>query len=131
MKRYSENCIKRTHCIKDLAWSLKKEFERLVQDPKAFQAKLEGFAKTEDGQKLRKDFIETALQYPNVSGEVLTLLANNGRDEDVLQEVQNIARNPNTPPETLTLLAEDPNWNVKIGVASNPSTPTEILTFFS
>jgi pentose-5-phosphate-3-epimerase len=38
-----------------------------------------------------------------------------------------VTRNPNTPPETLTRLAEDKEWVIRSGVAINPNTPPETL----
>ena len=102
----------------------KDEFRKLVQNPKAFQAKLDSFAKDENGQELRKSFIESALGYKEISPEVLTALAKD-KDVDVRSEV---ARNPNTPTETLTALAKDQDLNVLLGVAGNPNTPPEGLT---
>ena len=37
------------------------------------------------------------------------------------------ARNPNTPPETLQVLATDKYYGVRCGVAQNPNTPQESL----
>lgn len=37
------------------------------------------------------------------------------------------ARNPNTPPETLHLLAQEANFWVRLNVASNPNTPLKAL----
>jgi hypothetical protein len=34
-----------------------------------------------------------------------------------------LARNPNTPPEILSLLAQDSSENVRCGAADNPNTP--------
>jgi hypothetical protein len=61
---------------------------------------------------------------PNTPPETLTILA---RDE--YSGVRwNVARNPNTPPETLTILARDENYDVRRRVALNPNTPPETLT---
>lgn len=38
-----------------------------------------------------------------------------------------VARNPNTPPETLAALARDTSTTVRAAVAGNPRTPAEIL----
>jgi hypothetical protein len=40
-----------------------------------------------------------------------------------------LAGNPNTPPETLDLLANDNIWNVRYLVAKNPNTPQYIRTY--
>ena len=37
------------------------------------------------------------------------------------------AKNPNTPQETLKVLATDSDWRVRRWVAKNPNTPQEIL----
>jgi hypothetical protein len=42
-----------------------------------------------------------------------------------------VAYNPNTPPETLTILARDEDWRVRRGVAYNPTTPPETLTILA
>ena len=38
-----------------------------------------------------------------------------------------IARNPNTPPETLTILARDESSSVRRGVERNPNSTREIV----
>ena len=103
----------------------KDEFRKLVQNPKAFLAKLDSFAKDENGQELRKDFINTAVAInPNVSPEILTVLA---KDSDQSVRVS-VARNPNVSPEILTVLAKDSNEYVRASVARNPNASPEILT---
>ena len=42
-----------------------------------------------------------------------------------------LAQNPNTPPETLTILARDEGVGVRCSVADNPNTPPEILTILA
>ena len=37
------------------------------------------------------------------------------------------AKDPNTSPETLSVLATDENWSVRYWVAKNPNTSTETL----
>jgi hypothetical protein len=64
---------------------------------------------------------------PNTPPEALTLLA---RDEDSWVRYE-VASNPNTPPETLTILAQDKFWDVRWNVASNPNTPPETLTILA
>ena len=102
----------------------KDEFRKLVQNPKAFQAKLDSFAKDENGQELRKNFIESSLGYKEISPEVLTALAKD-KEENIRLGV---AENPSTPPEVLTALARDKNVSVRWKVAKNPNTPPEVLT---
>ena len=127
----------------------KDEFRKLVQNPKAFQAKIDGFAEDENGQKLRKNFIEGALGYKEVSPEIFTTLSRDP-DIDVRHEVAAsrktprevlaalsvdadeyartaVAGNPNTPPETLIDLAGDTESDVRRAVARNPNTPREAL----
>ena len=101
----------------------KDEFRKLIQNPKAFQAKLDSFAKDEDGQELRKNFVENALGYKETSPELFTTLARD-KDEHVRHTV---ARNPNTPREVLTALAGDKDETVRYVVAENPNTPREAL----
>ena len=43
------------------------------------------------------------------------------------KEKNNLARNPNTPPKTLDLLANDDDWNVRWHVADNPNASPETL----
>lgn len=65
-------------------------------------------------------------QNPNTSQETLSILAT---DENY--EVRwEIARNPNTPHETLSILATDGNPDVRRGVAENLNTPEEIKMLF-
>ena len=127
----------------------KDEFRKLVQNPKAFQAKIDGFAKDDDGIGQRRSFIEEAIGYKETIPEVFTILA---RDPDI--NVRNevaasqktppealailagdknfgvrefVAYNENTKPETLAALAEDIKFDVRIAVAGNPNTPRETL----
>jgi hypothetical protein len=44
-----------------------------------------------------------------------------------LYEKVELAKNPNTPVETLKVLATDKNADVRCGVARNPNTPVEIV----
>ena len=48
-----------------------------------------------------------------------------------IQERKDLALNPNTPPEILTLLAQDKDWGVRCGVAENPNTPPKTLTILA
>jgi hypothetical protein len=41
------------------------------------------------------------------------------------QEREDLAYNPNTPPEALTILAQDEYLDVRYGVARNPNTPPD------
>jgi len=66
-------------------------------------------------------------QNPNTPPETLTILA---RDEDSYVRWR-VANNPNTPPETLTILARDENCLVRCKVAYNPNTPPETLTILA
>jgi HEAT repeat protein len=79
---------------------------------------------TPDVTKLPLQERKELAQNPNTPPEALTLLA---RDENSSVRWR-VAQNPNTPPEILTILARDENWNVRWGVAQNPNTPPEILT---
>ena len=101
----------------------KDEFRKLVQNPKAFQAKIDGFAEDENGRELRRNFVENALGYKETSPELFTTLAG-----DTDREVRwRVARNPNTPREALTALAGDKNFGVRTFVAGNLKTPPETL----
>ena len=42
-----------------------------------------------------------------------------------------LAQNPNTPQETLSLLATDEDYYVRCGVAANPNTPQETLSLLA
>ena len=105
----------------------KDEFRKLVQNPKAFQAKIDGFAEDENGRELRGNFIEGALGYEEISPEVLTALTGH-KDYSIRQAV---AANPNTPPEALAVLARDKSTSIRYEVAENPNTPREVLTALS
>ena len=64
---------------------------------------------------------------PNTPPETLTILA-----RDKVWDVRwRVAYNSNTPPETLTILARDEKWRVRYEVAENPNTPPEILTILA
>ncbi len=131
----------------------KDEFRKLVQNPKAFQAKIDGFAEDENGQELRSNFIEGALGYEEISPEVLTFLAGH-KDSSIRRKVAasqktppealailardkstsiryEVAENPRTPPEALAALAGDSSHNVISGVAGNPNTPPEALAILA
>jgi hypothetical protein len=82
---------------------------------------------TPDVSKLSRQERKDLARNPNTPPEVLTILA---RDEDYWVRC-GVARSPNTPPETLTILARDKDWGVRCGVAWNPNTPPEILTFLA
>ena len=60
---------------------------------------------------------------PNTPTETLNLLATD-ENSSVRREV---ARNPNTPVETLKVLATDKDSGVRSRVARNPNTPVETL----
>lgn len=127
----------------------KDELRKLVQNPKAFQAKINGFAKDDNGREQRSNFIENALGYKEISPELFTILARD-KDNDVLISVAQhpntprealtalikgkntdviwvVAGNENTPPETLAALAGYGNTAIRIAVAQNPKTPPEAL----
>lgn len=101
----------------------KDELRKLVQNPKAFQAKIDGFAEDDNGREQRSNFIEDALGYKEISPEIFTILARD-KDNDVLYVV---AKNPNTPPEALTALTKGKNTDVIWVVAGNKNTPPEAL----
>ena len=101
----------------------KEEFRKLIQNPKAFQAKIDSFAKDENGRELRKNFIEAALGYKEVSPEILTTLATS-KNINIRWKV---AENPNTPREALAILAGDNSISIRIVVAQKPNTPPEAL----
>jgi 3-methyladenine DNA glycosylase AlkC len=102
----------------------KDEFRKLVQNPVAFQAKLDSFAKDENGRGLRKNFIKSSLMYNEISPEVLTALSRD-KDESIRTAV---AENPKAPPEALAALSRDKDKYVRRAVAQNPNTPPEVLT---
>ena len=105
----------------------KDELRKLVQNPKAFQAKIDGFAKDDNGREQRSNFIENALGYKEISPELFTILARDP-DRDVRQEV---AKNRKTPPETLTFLAGGKDSFVRNLVADNENIPPKTLTFLA
>jgi hypothetical protein len=82
---------------------------------------------TPDVSKLPLQERKYLARNPNTPPETLTILA---RDEDSYVR-WGVARNPNTPPETLTILARDENSDVRYWVAWNPNTPPETLTILA
>jgi hypothetical protein len=48
-----------------------------------------------------------------------------------LEERKKLTENPNTPSETLAILARDKKWNVRCGVAANPNTSPETLALLA
>ena len=105
----------------------KDEFRKLVQNPKAFQEKIESFAKDKNGQELRVNFIKSSLKYKEISPEVLTALS---RDKD--KDIRNlVAKNPNMPPEGLAVLSKDVDTYVRYAATANPNMPPEVLTALS
>ena len=66
---------------------------------------------------------ERQARNPNTPAETLTILA---QDEDVGVR-RSVAWNPNTPPETLTLLAQDEKWSVRCRVERNPNATREVI----
>ena len=100
----------------------KQEFEKLVQNPKAYFAKLDSFAKTEQGEEFKMDFIKQSLKYPNVSKEIFLRLVNS--DYQIRLE---IAKKPDAPIEVLIVLAEDGHAFIREEVARNEKTPADVL----
>ena len=101
----------------------KDEFRKLVQNPKAFQAKIDGFAKDDNGRGQRRNFIEEAIGYKETTPEIFNILARDP-DIDVRHEV---AASRKTPREALAVLAGDKNFGVRTFVAGNLKTPPEAL----
>ena len=85
------------------------------------------YAHTTDLTKLTIQERKDLARNPNTPPEILTILA---RDEN-LNVRWRVARNPNTPPEILTILAQDKDEYVRWNVAQNPNTPPEILTILA
>ena len=82
---------------------------------------------TPDVTKLPLQERKELAQNPNTPPEILTLLA-----QDKVSSVRwRVSDNSNTPPEILTLLAQDEDWNVRWKVANNSNTPPEILTLLA
>ena len=75
----------------------------------------------------RSDLFSQVAENPNTPIETLKLLA---KDEDWLVR-SFVAINSSTPIETLNLLAGDENRYVRYGVAQNPNTPPEILNLLA
>jgi len=57
---------------------------------------------------------------PELYRHLVSTLSEEGRDK--------VAKNTSTPPDILTMLAMDEDWQVRWGVAMNTSTPPDILT---
>lgn len=108
----------------------KEEFRKLVQNPVAFQAKLNSFADDENGRSLRKNFIETALEY-NPSPDVLLILINN----ENLTNISRIFRNRSLSPETLDQFAKNVNvqnnFAVKIEILNHNNIGQKTLEFLA
>jgi hypothetical protein len=72
-------------------------------------------------------FLQQVARDLNTSPEILALLANNlANNDDHWVVRENVATNPNTPPETLDRLVND-DVGVRIGAAQNPNTSPETL----
>jgi hypothetical protein len=76
-----------------------------------------------DQTKMNRQQKLNSAQNPNTPQESLKLLAT---DEDPYVRSW-VAQNPNTPPETLKLLATDKSSGVRYCVAKHPNTPQESL----
>ena len=64
---------------------------------------------------------------PNTSPETLAMLA-----KDIEWVVRaSVAKNPNASPETLAMLAKDIEWGVRASVAENPNTSPDLLRILS
>ena len=68
---------------------------------------------------------------PEQIAEIVLKVLKEVNEPDVLalhyQEKIKLAENPNTPTETLKVLATDKNYTVRYWVALNPNTPVETL----
>jgi len=71
---------------------------------------------------------------------VLFLIGDNTEDQEYIKkcahskeplERKYAAKNPNTPPETLSMLAKDEEGSVRAEVAGNPKTPQETLSMLA
>lgn len=129
-----------------------KEFEKLLNKPKELQQKLDSFAKDENGEELRDNFIDMVLEKHNVPDEALIVVVNNlgvgklfrlakeNKSEKVLDHIlaktitskkweirQQIAKNRFTSIKNLEILSKDPIEPVREAVAENIKTPLNIL----
>ena len=108
---------------------IKQEFQRLVQDPKAYFAKLDTFAKTEQGEEFKISFIKQSVKYPKVSEEILLSILGttyeNFDDNFAIREA--IATNPDTPEKILFILSKDKFKEIRRFVAKNEKTPIDLL----
>ena len=104
----------------------KQEFEKLVQDPKAYFAKLDSFAKTEQGEEFKMDFIKQSLKYPNVSKEIYFGLIDPTSVTNSHIRLE-MAKSPDTPIEVLLVLAKDDYRAIREEVAKNEKTPRDVL----
>ena len=68
---------------------------------------------------------------PEQIAEIVLKVLKEVNEPDVLtlslDEKYELAKNPNTPVETLKVLATDENYDVRYEVAENPNTPVELL----
>jgi hypothetical protein len=69
----------------------------------------------------------TEEQIKEIVKKVISEMSNVSLENLSREHKNNIVNNPNTPPETLTLLANDEAYEVRRGVACNPNTPPEAL----
>ena len=102
------------------------------QEPKGFLAILKTKPETLTLEDYKKNMNEgqskeIIAKDVNTPPEILAMLAKDG-NEHVRQWV---ASNPNTPPEILAMLAKDGNEHVRQWVASNTNTPPEILAMLA
>ena len=105
----------------------KEEFRKLIKNPKALRAKIDSFAKDENGQELRTNFINSVFDYRNFfSPETLNVLAGLIEDDDAWVR-REVAQHPTTPSEILNILVKDTNITVKEEAAVHPNLPIEIL----
>jgi hypothetical protein len=105
----------------------KEEFRKLIKNPKALRAKIDSFAKDENGQELRTNFINSVFDYRNFfSPETLNVLAGLIEEDDAWVR-REVAQHPTTPSEILNILVKDTNLTVREEAAAHPNLPIETL----
>jgi 3-methyladenine DNA glycosylase AlkC len=95
----------------------RKQMAKIAKDPNLYQK----YTKNLEGYE-REDFADIILDYKSLSPEVFRIML---PDLEGRETISKLARNPNTSPEILKILASYKNRYLKRAVAKNPNTPPE------
>jgi hypothetical protein len=105
---------------------IKQEFQRLVQDPKAYFAKLDTFTETEfEYNEFKINFIKQSLKYPKVSEEILLAMAETtfDNDHDNYEIHKLVAIRPDIPEKAAIILSKDESMHLRGIIARNEKIP--------